>query len=144
VPYPTGYTEQTLADFLIIELSDIGTILGWTADLDIVTAAVNDVEGWLGVSDVADSVEVTAIRALGAVAIWRRAVKALSSRYTVSEDQQKYDRSDLLKNAQAALAIAESEAGQYLQAAATPIRLTTLDYVNDPYRYVDNADRVIL
>jgi hypothetical protein len=132
MPVPTAYTEATLGEFLVDALGDLAAVLGWTLASMQVQRAVTDTERLLGVADVATAPNAAQVEAFGAVAILRRAVVSLGARYTLSEDQQSYHRSDLLKHAQAALALAEQHAAVYGLGGST-VQVGRLDYLHDPY-----------
>jgi hypothetical protein len=72
---PTAYTGPELVSYLVTELSEVGTILGWTEATPQVHEAVYDTAFALGVTDVADASSAQAVRAVGAVMAWRRAIR---------------------------------------------------------------------
>jgi hypothetical protein len=142
MPAPTTYTESTLAPYLALDLGDVGCVLHWDEAHPQVRQAVNDTARLLGVADVADAVEAGKVERLGAVAVWRRAVKSLGARITISEDQQRFEQGDLQKMAQASLQLAESAAAADLP--EYQIRVDTLTYASgDPYAYAADSARVL-
>jgi hypothetical protein len=140
VPLPTSYTETTLQGWIVTELGNVAALLGWTDTHPQVIAAVADAEGLLGVADVALSADPRKVERVAAVAAWRCAVKNLSALYTVLEDQQQHNRSDLQKQAQAALSLAEREAAHDL--GALQIAVVRRRYLGDPYSYLPEEARI--
>jgi hypothetical protein len=141
MPVPTAYTEAQLRTYLVTELSDVGTVLGWTDATTEVQEAVYDTAFALGVSDVADSTDAAAVRALGALMIWRRATRALASRFDFSEDGQSFHRAQLHRHAQAMLTDAERAAMLY--DPAYRVGVDTVIHIHDPYAYVPDDVRVL-
>jgi len=140
-PVPTAYTETTLKTFLVADLSTTATALGWTTSTTQVVQAVYDAERLLGVSDVANASDAGAVEALGRVAIWRQAVKALVNRYDLTTVGQALKRSQHYDHAVAMLAFAEQDAMAYL-----PIYRVGVDaviYPQDPYQYYPDSIRTI-
>lgn len=144
MPVPLSYTEATLRPWLALELGDVGTVLGWDAGHPQIDQALVETTRLLGptVTDVAEVTDAGRVERLGAVAAWRRAVKSLGARITVTEDGQKFDQSDLQKMAQASLLLAESAAAADLP--EYQIRVDTLTYASgDPYAYAPIESRVL-
>lgn len=142
MPVPLSYTEGACATYLALELGDVGTVLGWSPDHPQIQQAVQDTARLLGVTTVSVAPNAATVERLGAVAVWRRAVKSLGARVTVTEDGQKFDQSDLQKMAQASLLLAESAAAADLP--EYQIRVDTLTYASgDPYAYAPIESRVL-
>jgi hypothetical protein len=141
MPAPMAYTEPELGQFLAEELTDIGTVLDWDGEHAQVRRAVRDTARLLGLTDVADATNAAQVERVGAVAIWRRACLALASRYTVAEDQQSFQRSDLYKHATANLARVEAAAmGDLPEYQA---HVSRIQHTADPYAYLPDALRTL-
>jgi hypothetical protein len=136
VAVPSAYTAEELAAFIVAELGDVGTALGWNPHTSQVAEAVNDVGLILQVDDVVDAPDVRAVRANARIVGWRAAAKAVAAQYTFSEENGvKYDRSDLQKMVIAALGIAEAEAATLLtddSSVGLGVKMGTMT-VYDPY-----------
>lgn len=145
MPVSASYTEGTLAAFMVTELSDIGTALGWSTTTDQLFEAVNDaLYGYFGTSvqPIANASNMPKLRALARVAAWKAAIKALASRYQFSTDGQSFQRQQMQDMAKNALAEAEREAAAY----GLPEYSATIDKVSrphDPYTWVPYGDRTI-
>lgn len=100
MPAPANYTEQSLAEFMLIELEGIGESLGWDTTSLRVEAAIHDVEVLLGVADVVDATNLTSLRLLARLCIWRAARSSLANRYHTAiagetkDPQQQWDHAN--------------------------------------------------
>lgn len=101
MPVPTVYTEQTLAEFMMQELKNSASDLGWTtADPDgDYQEAITETLLLYGVADVSEATNIRKVRALARVAIWESATKASVPNTDSSQDgmsnsdSQVYDHS---------------------------------------------------
>lgn len=145
MPVPTAYTESTLTAFLLGELGNVGTVLGWDSDQGAqqLAEAVTDTLLLLDVTDLADAPDIPKLRALGRVAIWRQARNSAAALYDQRlENGQVYYRSQMLKAIDAALLAAEVAAERWLNAYA--IQRDTLQRPSgDPYAYYPDQWRTV-
>lgn len=111
MPIPGSYTEETLKDFMLATLEDLGSVLGLTAAR--FTEAVNETLLSYGVSDIASATDIAKLRALAKVEAWKVAVKAASGRIDWSEAGASFKQSQYRTAAIAGLALAQSEAAKY-------------------------------
>lgn len=142
MPLVSSYTETTLKDYLVAELATIGTALVWTTASTPVVEAMYDTEIALGVEDVADATSVPAIRALGAVAIWQRAVKALAAQVDSREGDVEGKWSQMHAAALKNLALAEAAAAPY-GGGVYRVSISRVDYLHDPYTARDDSERTL-
>lgn len=143
---PTSYDATTLADYLVLVLGEIATILGWDASTPQVAEAVTDTLLAYPVTDIADlttPTQMQRVRALGAVMAWRAAVRSLSARYDVAEDTSRGDRSQAHKMALENLALAESYAGE-CGIGLVRVERQPILYVDDPYSWVPEDLQTVL
>lgn len=134
MPVPASYSEATALTFMVTELSDVGTALGWTtATAQLEEALYDALFGYFGGSGViADATDLRQLRALLRVAAWRAAVKALAAQMQFSADGQSVSRQQLQEMALKALALAETDAQQFGGSAA--IRVDSVTFNDDPYQ----------
>lgn len=137
MPLATAYTEAELATFMLDELGTrMAAALGWTNQASI-QAAINQAVRDTGLADIALVTGVSAagqLEAFARRAVWRRAVAHLAVQHDFESDGQSFKRSQLLTNAQKALALAEAEAGHY-DTNDLVVGVTTIQYPNDPYSH---------
>lgn len=132
MPVPASYTENALAYFIVVELSEVATSLGWDAASFQVREAVTDALLAYGVSDIASATDVQKLRAFARVMGWRAAVQALSARYDFSTGNHRFSRSQQAKAAESALAVAEREARPY-GLPGYEVKVYGVSYSEDPY-----------
>jgi hypothetical protein len=114
MPPVSSYTDEAqLAQFMLDELSDIGTALGWTG-LSNLQHAINKSLRAYGVDVITDATDVIKLEALGAREAWAAACRALAARIDQDADGGDFKRSQYLKHAQQMLQRAEEEAVPYL------------------------------
>lgn len=130
MPVPTSLTETQLKTFLVTELGDVGTALGWTTTTPQLVQAVSDAEVLLGVSDVATETNIPRAWAAGRVAIWRAAIRSLGAQFQYSADGQSYSRQQLQAMAKDSLAMAEADLAE--QGGGASIKVDRVTYA-DPY-----------
>lgn len=106
---PSSYTEETLASFQLVSLSDVAGILDWTADTPEIQEAVTETLLAYGVEDIASATDIRKLRALARVQAWQAAADALASRYDFEADGGRYDREKLHAHALAQLAAARAQ-----------------------------------
>ena len=136
---PTTYTEKTLGQYMQVSLGKVAKALALTAgpsDAGDFTEAVNDCLLAYGVDDIStisgrDS--ITKLRALARVAAWQFVVTNFSALYDFSADGGSYNRSQLFKNAQDSLKLAEQAALPYDSSYA--VQVFGVDQKHDPYAY---------
>lgn len=133
VTVPSSYTEATLAQFMIDSLSDVAPVIGKTSTNEF-SEQVNDALILYGVDDIADATDIPKIRACAKVAVWRKALVDLMTRYSFQTDQQRFDRIEMAKLAKVVLANAEQEAtAEGVVSIGPVIEVGTLNYPDDPY-----------
>ena len=109
---PTIYDESELSDFMIAELRNVATVLGWT-DLSDMQEAVNETLIVYGVEDIALASDIPMLRAFARREAWRAAVASLAADYDFEADGGNYKRSQLQSQAVKALALAEEKAAPF-------------------------------
>lgn len=115
MPLATSYTEATLADFMVRELSSTGVLLGLTDSSDGIAAAVQATARLLG-DDIADLTDMAVLEAAATWKAWQAAeAAAISLPVKLKSDGDEIDRSALLANIRARLVTVE---GAYYTAAA--------------------------
>lgn len=133
MPAPSAYTDETqLATYMLGQLGETATILGWSG-LAHVQEAVNEALLAYGADTITDATDMAKIRALAKREGWRLAIQSIAARFTFETDGQVFRRSDLMKAAQAALELAESQAAVFTQENAPSVEIDRVRYVNDPY-----------
>lgn len=137
MPAPNAYTEAQLAAYMQAVLGDIGVTLGWEEDTAAFDEPINDVLLSYGVEDVADALDIAKLRTIARREAWRAAVGSLAAYYDFSSDQERFQRSQMLTGAHAALAQAEADCAQYgigaFVAEVIPVTRT-----QDPYVWSDD------
>lgn len=90
---PTGYTDSSLALYMIVSLGGLATTLGLTR-FDMMEA-VNDVAAACNVTDVASVTDLAKLRALAKVAALQVAQRQAATWYDFSADGGDYKRSQV-------------------------------------------------
>jgi hypothetical protein len=142
---PTVYTEKTLADFMQATLADLATTLGWTTTPDDYQEAVNEAlltYGTSAISTITGTTNIRKLRAIARVQVWRQVVAAVAGDYDFEADGAKFDRSQVQEMARQALALAEVDAMAYGALDGYEVGVDTVVNIHDPYRYVEDDDRV--
>lgn len=134
MPLVTSYTEDELATWLLgsMGLGQVATVLAWTEDnlVDVVARSVR----LYGVTDIADVTDVGKLEALAAREAWRAAIRALVTVTDFTVDGESVKASDMLKGAQVALDLAETEASAYADSGPA-ISVATISVEGNPYDY---------
>jgi hypothetical protein len=135
VSIPVGYTEDELADMMVVRLGDVGVILSWTAGSPQVQEAVTStLVSWGGSVEVlGTTAEVRRLRAIAMVHAWRAAVESLAARYDHREGQFAYSRSQAHAMALKSLAVAESEAAAVGVLTDYAVVVESVVRTEDPY-----------
>lgn len=128
---PLTYTEASLATFMLSQLGEVATVLGWTG-LGNVQEGVNETLLAYGVAGIADASDITKLRALARREAWRLAVASLLTFYDFSNPEGQYKRSQMLAAAGHRLSDAESAALPYDPNAGTAI-INAIANTTDPY-----------
>ncbi len=113
---PTSYTEDTLATFMLADLKDVATVLGWSTQASV-QVAIDDVVLQLGISDIATATNIPQVRALARVFAWKLAVKAASAYYAFSADGGSFSREQLQAMCRQGLALSEMDAIPWIDSA---------------------------
>jgi hypothetical protein len=133
MPAPSSYSEGALAEYLVDDLGDVASALGWTTDTIQVVRAVYDTLRAYGVETIAEVEDMAKLEALGKRAVWRAAVKSLSTRYDIRAGDQTLNRSQMFKQvAETNLAQAEAEAAAY-DTTSSVVRVGSVVHDEDPY-----------
>jgi len=142
---PTSYTETTLADFMKAAIGDLATTLGWTATPTNYQEPVNETLLAYGVTDIttiSGTANIRKLRAIARVQVWRQVVAAVAGDFDFEADDGKFSRSQVQEMARQALALAESDAAAVGGLEGYEVGIDTVVHVHDPYRYVEDEDRV--
>jgi hypothetical protein len=140
MPVPTAYDEAQLAAFLVTALSNVASVLAWTATTPEIGEAVLDTALALGVTDVADATDVAAVRVLGERAVLRRAQTALAALVDQNVDQVDFKRSQVGAAVTKRLAVVEAAALRY-DRTGYAVGVGTRVYQADPYSYLPDTAR---
>jgi hypothetical protein len=139
MPFPTTYTEKSLAEYMHTMLGKVAKALDLHFDSSgpgDYAEAVNDALLAYGTNDIATIIDVAGIqkiRALARVAAWQYVVANFAALYDFSADGASYNRSQLFKNAQESLKAAEQQALPY--SANYQAKIVSVDHKHDPYRF---------
>lgn len=139
---PDKYTEASLKAYMHAALGPIAGVLGWSVDEGNYDEPLNDTLLAYGVSDVEQvtgAEQLKRLRALARYQVWKAAVSGLAALYDFETDGQRFERSQLMRHAEQALALAESEALPYL--AEYSIGVIRVEHPHDPYQYYPLEER---
>lgn len=142
---PDSYSEATLAEYMHAALGELATVMGYTAASSY-TEAVNEAlleYGADSIASISGRENIRKLRAIARVMALRKVVYDTTGDYDFEADGGRYDRSQVNKQAQAALALAESEAMALGALAGYVVGVDSVVHVHDPYTYLDDDDRVI-
>lgn len=141
MPAPTGYTEKSLAAFMLVELADVGAALAWRADgaafpgttTPQLVEAVYDSQLMLATTDIANVIadDIPRLRAVARVNAWRAICKSLAARIRISTDGQSLDFAVLYQQARENLKVARAALASF--AGDDDIIVGTLKREIDPY-----------
>lgn len=137
---PATYTETTLATFMLAEMGNVATALGWTG-LNDVQPAVDEALLVYGVDDIGNisgRENVRKLRALARVEAWRLASNSLAADYDFKADGGDYKRSQLYAQATQALERAQADAAEF-DAGVSVIARDAVDFIHDPYQVRDSG-----
>lgn len=135
---PTSYTERQLAEFMYGSLGAVAGVLKMRFHSDgpgDFAEPVNDAlisYGTDNIASITGTDNIARLRAIARVSIWRYVIMNLAALYDVSVDGGTYNRSQIQKQAEKALEMAEVAAYPYSLTYAA--RVISLDHVNDPYQ----------
>lgn len=135
MPLPSGYTESTLASYMVSRLGALAVTLELTTAS--MAEAVNDVALACGVTDIAGATDVQQVRALATLAALRTAQTAAASWYDFGADGGDFKRSQV--QAQIAGLLADAERAALLYREDYAVGVGTLAPV-DPYRWDSDED----
>jgi hypothetical protein len=130
------YTDDTLAEFVSIEVGECASVLGWDVRhyRHVIRAALRV----YGASTVAAATDTAKLELLARVAAWEYVVRGFTSFYTWSDPGGSNSQSDLQRNALVALASARRDAVIYLPSYT--IAVSTIVYDDDPYAADDDSE----
>ena len=135
---PTTYTEETLAQFIIGALSQVGSVLGWTTLADV-QDVVDETLLAYGVDTIDAAMEVRKMRTLARREAWRAAAAGLAIHFDFSADGGSYSKEQLYTHAQEMFR--QTEQAAYAYDSGYQVGVDRLRYVHDPYRVVDEDER---
>ena len=137
MPLPTSYTEDQFKSYIFSRAQDMSKVLGWTVAGGSFDEIVNDTLLFLKLDDLSEvnsSAGVEKLRAAGMVFFWRAAIDALPTRYDFSSAGGTVSRSQMMRNAQAALTLAESRATDLgLNMNVPVVKVGSIVFADDPY-----------
>lgn len=110
-----AYTDQTFAAYLFARLpAGVASTIGWADSTDESFQAIReDALAVLGAASVATLVapsEISQLRAVGRVFLWRTCLEQLIAQYDVTVDGSSFKRSQLIDNIKMLLSMASDEA----------------------------------
>lgn len=132
---PTAYTDAELIAFMLADLGEVATTIGWDAATPALTAAVNRTLRLLGLTDIAEATDMTALEAVALWQAWDAVVTALTLRYDISTDGQSLSRSQMFEHALKQRTTAQMAALGHT--ATYSLVATPVVYTNDPYRVIE-------
>jgi hypothetical protein len=139
MPIPNSYTEKTLAEYMHLMLGKVAKALDLHLgpnDAGDYAEAVNDALLAYGTDTIATITGIDnlqKLRALARVAAWQYVINNFAALYDFSADGASYNRSQLLANAEKALAVAIDGSLPYLPTYQA--KIVAVDHRDDPYRY---------
>jgi len=129
---PAVYTAATLQEFMHSELREVATILNWSVVEGSYAALVDNVLELYGVSDLSEATDITRLRLLARVVVWRAVVTAVSLDYTFTDLGATYQRNQMVESARKILADCETAAMPYLDRYT--VERGEISFPDDPYR----------
>ncbi len=135
---PSSYSASTLKAYQHSLLGPVADALGWSVAGGSYDEALIDTLLAYGVTDIANATDITKLRALAAVAVWRQAQQAAAGLITFSSFGDRFEQGTIQERITVALAQAESRAVAYDTTYA--VALTAVDHSQDPYRVVLDTD----
>jgi len=142
---PTAYTETQLAQYMDNILGPVADAMGWVVvDGDYDEAVISSIltYGVDDVSTVSGSDNITKLRAIARVEAWRAVRDATAGHYDFSDGGVSLKRSQMHAQAVTSMLSAEAEAMQF-GVYGNEVYIDTITYIHDPYRYLEDDDRVI-
>jgi len=134
MPLSVTHTEATLAAGMIIELSDVGSTLGWDAASPEITRAVDRTARLLG-DNIAALTDMDALESVAAWQAWEAACKALAARYDVRDGDQSRSRSQMYPQADKQRIAARRASWSFLGEGT--LTTTPIVYTSNPYRAIE-------
>lgn len=107
MPAPTSYTEATLRQYMVDELSTTGVALGLTVGSAAIVKAANDVERLLGVA-IADATDMALLEAAAVWKAWLAAEAASTNDKEIKAGTAGLKLQERFENIQSRLARAET------------------------------------
>jgi hypothetical protein len=142
---PTSYTEEELAAYMDTILGPVADALNWSVAGNDYAEPVNSAILSYGVDDIAEITgrdNIAKLRAIARAEVWRAVVDATSGHYDFSDGGVSLKRSQM--NAQARENAQAAEFAAYsLGAYGNEVVVDNIHFVNDPYAYVDDDDRIL-
>lgn len=140
---PPAYSELGLAAYMAVILGDTALALGWTAETEQLTEAVNDTLAVYGVRSIVSATDIPKLRAIARWQAWRAVVDSVASRSSWSADGQSVSDGDWQARALRSLSLAEADAGAFGVATSQSVRVDRIAWVHDPYVYVPEEARTL-
>ena len=122
---------MALAEYLLINLGDMATHLGWNTGTPEMAQTVEDTLALLGLASEDDSTDDVALKAVGRYILWVSAANSLAIQYDVKADRGEFKRSQMFKQVQELIQIHKKAALPYLSVAQ--LALGEASYIEDPY-----------
>lgn len=110
MPMPTSFTEQSLAEYMQVQLRALGEVAGWSAASMSYTWPVNHTLLEYGVQDIAEATNIKNLLMLAEVMALRAATTELSVVYDSSDESSNEKRSQMFVQASKLLDRAEARA----------------------------------
>lgn len=140
MPIPSGYSETELKAYMQQALGPVADALEWSVVANSYDESVTDTLLAYGVTDIADATDITKLRALALVAVWRSAEQAAAGLIDFSVFQDQYKLGAIQDRIAKSLALAESRAAIYDTVYAVQVR--KVSYPDDPYQYAPSQDGI--
>lgn len=129
---------MALSTYLITNLGEMATFLGWTTASTEITQIIEDTLEILSLDDESDSTDAVALKAVARYIAWSFVVNNLSVDYDFKADGADVKRNQMFKAAQANLSMNKISASPYMD--ISQIIIGELSYTEDPYEEDDIED----
>jgi len=143
MPVPTSYTEAEYIDFLhgLVSTARLATLLNWEplTDGSAYADIVVDVLLAFAKTTVDELTDISQLRAVGRVLLWRKVLEGLTLVYDYSTDAGSYSRNQIHAHVATLLANAEREASRIggvageIAVSMPEATITEMSRPDDPY-----------
>ncbi|KKN52917.1 hypothetical protein LCGC14_0607790 [marine sediment metagenome] len=124
---------MALAEYLLINLGDMATHLGWNAGTPEMAQTVEDTLAALELATEAESTDEVALKAVGRYILWVNVANSLAIQIDFKADRGEFKRSQMFKNVQELIQVHKKAAFPYL----SPAVMGEITHSEDPYKETD-------